>query len=210
MLYITALTLLFRCPQNLCVLPKKVRGVGLESRPSPIMSHRWVGLVHGAFCLFCLPSSNWNALVTAAFTPILATRTRLVRVRRHIGVMKATKIISCSDILHPVAHSAYMATGPRLFQDLILGRRLRKKSNTERWGQCTTFKDRTARSRHYCSLLNVRPPAAQARPSSRRGRTLAALEQTLFCAWQLVTATTWTFMISTLIPIPNQQAEPRG
>lgn len=75
-----------------------------------------------------------------------------------------------------------------------------------RWGQCATFKDRTVIE---APLFSFECQAAQARPSSRQGRTLAALEQTLFCAVALVTTTTWTFMISTLIPIPNQHAEPR-
>ena len=60
-------------------------------------------MVHGARSVLsaCLPSSSSKALVTAAFTPILATRTRLVKVRRHIGVMNANDLISCLDMLHP-------------------------------------------------------------------------------------------------------------
>lgn len=94
---------LFHNPQiSLCIVWEAPRGGPPKSRRVPMMSHRRVGLVQGGLFVFsCLPSSNSNARVTAAFTPILATRTRLVNVRRHIGVMKATEIISCSDILHP-------------------------------------------------------------------------------------------------------------
>lgn len=93
---------LFHTPQiSLYIAWEAPRGGPPKSRRGPMMSHRRVGLVQGLFVFFCLPSSNSNARVTAAFTPILATRTRLVNVRRHIGVMKATEIISCSDILHP-------------------------------------------------------------------------------------------------------------
>lgn len=159
--------------------------------------------------LVCLPSSSSNALVTAAFTPILATRTRLVSVRRHIGVTKATEIISCSDILHPGSLSRRTwRQVPRFFPRLDTWRQVEgRKKQCRGWGQRATVKGRTVIE---APLFSFECQAAQARPSSRQGRILAALEQTLFWAVALVTTTTWTFMISTLIPIPNQHAEPRG
>lgn len=150
--------------EHLCIIGIASRdGPHIETRSDKV-SKEWGNGAWGSLCPVCLPSSSSKALVTAAFTPILATRTRLVKVSRHIGVMNATEIISCSDMLHRAVQSTCMATSATaLARPIVLRGRSRGEKAITKVG--TTYRYGVQRSGsnggHRCFLLNVSSPVLQ-------------------------------------------------
>lgn len=163
---ITTISLLIAIHQvSLCMICLQSLGGRPTNRPMIRQSVQWVGLscLSRFFSLY-LPSSSSKALVTAAFTPTLATRTRLVKVRRHIGVMNATGIISCLDILHP--GSSVDVHGDEYYgcrqTGSTRGAGRGEKSNYKGGDSVkdTPLEDRIilVGTGHRCSLLNVSSP----------------------------------------------------